>query len=129
MFGGFRSDGTACADAWLLNTDADQDKPALTPTPPLTFRSIPHRALVPLGGRGGAAAAVVGGGGGPSALVVMGGGVASSGRMIGAGPGVIAVTICDTCGGPLIPEPRRWCKHCTVTSKEGFCDDGVKEKS
>jgi hypothetical protein len=24
MFGGFRRDGTACADAWLLNTDADQ---------------------------------------------------------------------------------------------------------
>jgi hypothetical protein len=96
----------ACADAWVLNTDADQvnqpaflcwlafihraflrlfqDKPALVPTPPLTFRRIPHRSLVPLGGRGGAVAALVAASGhGPAAVVVMGGGVASSGRMIG----------------------------------------------
>jgi hypothetical protein len=90
----------------VLNTDADQvnhpaflcwlpfihrafsrlfqDKPALVPTPPLTFRRIPHRSLVPLGGRGGAVAALVAASGhGPAAVVVMGGGVASSGRMIG----------------------------------------------
>jgi hypothetical protein len=106
MFGGFRGDGCACGDAWLLNTDADQvcdtaafffvnfvfvlrqllgqDKPALTPTPPLTFRNIPPRSLVPLGGRGGAAAAFVGLSSGLRALLVMGGGVGSSGRMIGA---------------------------------------------
>ena len=30
VFGGFRSDGSACADAWLLNTDADQVQPPAT---------------------------------------------------------------------------------------------------
>ena len=59
-----------------------QDKPALTPTPVLTFRSIPARSLVSLGGRGGAAAATVECDGKKS-LVVLGGGVSSSGKMIG----------------------------------------------